>query len=77
MTMADPPTDATAAESAQPLTNFDRLAAHLKPDGLAHALLAAWRHGDPVGAQARLRDAVDNHFAKKVPSDGKPSNPEN
>jgi hypothetical protein len=61
----------------QPLTNLERLEAHLKPDGLAAELLRAWREGDQSGAENRLRNAVSNHFAKKKSDDGKPSHPEN
>jgi hypothetical protein len=66
--MADIPSDGTAAEPAQSLSNLDRLAAHLKPDRLVHALLAVWCQGNPGGARATLRNAVDNHFTKKMPS---------
>jgi len=43
---------------AHQLSNFDRLASHLSADGLATALLKAWRDQSGQPAQNRLRGAV-------------------
>jgi hypothetical protein len=51
-------------KTATPLSNRDRLRSHLPPDGLASALLEAWKKDDPK-AQARMIAALhDFHKAK-------------
>jgi hypothetical protein len=50
---------ASGGEPAPVLTNADRLRAHLKPEGLAVALLDAWTGGDAADAQSRMMKALE------------------
>jgi hypothetical protein len=47
--------------SAADLTNVGRLRTHLATDGLAIALLAAWKKDDPE-SQGKMLTALNNFF---------------
>lgn len=50
------------AQGREPLSNFDRLKAHLEAGGLAAAFLDAWlKPGTPQERQAQLLAALDAH----------------
>jgi hypothetical protein len=75
--MAKPsPAQAPAAdgsEEAAPLSNADRLRAHIKPDGLASVLLNAWSAVDPADAQIRLLRVLEDYKPKQGRDDGQAS----
>jgi len=53
-----------------PLTNVQRLRAHLTKNGLAAALLSAWEANDPPDAQRRLLAALRDFHNTEQPSNG-------
>ncbi|UEM12384.1 hypothetical protein J4G43_049685 [Bradyrhizobium barranii subsp. barranii] len=57
--------DQAGSENGPAQSNVERLRTHLKPDGLARALLDVWATGDQQGAKARLRQVVDERFTIK------------
>lgn len=65
----DPPVPEAVSE-ATPMSNVDRLRAHLKADGIALALLDACTAGSGAGANSRMLQAIDTHFSEKKPTDG-------
>ena len=62
-------TEVDGADTAPVLTNVDRLRAHLKPGGLASALLDAWVAGDPPDAEWRLSAALEAFHKPKQATD--------
>jgi hypothetical protein len=63
--MAEQPSDQAStagdeADSTPLLTNSDRLRAHLKPDGLANALLDAWLADGPADIESRMLKALED-----------------
>jgi len=64
-----------AVSEATPMSNVDRLRAHLKVDGLAFALLGACTAGGAAGVNSRMLQAIDTHFTEMKPSDGDASAP--
>ena len=59
-----------SVSEAPPMSNLDRLRAHLKADGLAFALLDTYTAGGAAGVNIRMLQAIDTHFTEKKPSDG-------
>jgi hypothetical protein len=67
---ADPDADATQAVGRPSLTNTDRLQSHLKPKGLASALLKAWITASPSDRPAKLLAAIEAFNQQEEPPDG-------
>ena len=62
--MSVPPPDEVDAPSVSVPTNTERLRSHLIPDGLAVALLDAWKKDDPEG-QIKMLTALHNFHKPK------------
>jgi hypothetical protein len=57
-------------------SNADRLRAHLKPEGLAAALLDAWLAGGPSDVQTRMSTALQDFHRPKQNGDDRAPTPE-
>jgi hypothetical protein len=67
--------ESTAAEleaeapDGEPLSNFDRLRAHLDADSLAKKLLDAYSASEPSATKTEMLKAVSMHFLTKTSDD--------
>jgi hypothetical protein len=61
--------EAANSDDAAPLTNADRLRAHVKPAGLANTLLDAWLAVGPADARTRLLKALEDYQQPKQDTD--------